>query len=40
MELHFLAPVYVNTGENYQLMKEKIHGLMSDYYEAHLKQIQ
>lgn len=39
MELHFLAPVYINSDENYQLIKEKIHRLMSDYYESNLKQI-
>ena len=39
IELHFLAPVYINTDENYQLIKEKIHRLMSDYYESNLKQI-
>jgi 1-acyl-sn-glycerol-3-phosphate acyltransferase len=38
MELHFLQPVYVNTDENYQLIKERIHRLMCDYYESHLKQ--
>ncbi len=39
LELHFLAPVYVSTGENYQLVKEKVHGIMSDYYESHAGQI-
>lgn len=39
MELHFLQPVCINTGENYQSIKEKIHHLMSDYYESYLKRI-
>jgi 1-acyl-sn-glycerol-3-phosphate acyltransferase len=37
MELHFLEPVVVNGGENYELLKEKIHRIMSDYYELHVK---
>jgi len=40
MELHFLPPVCINTGDSCQLIKEKVHHLMSDYYELHLKQIQ
>jgi 1-acyl-sn-glycerol-3-phosphate acyltransferase len=39
MELHFLPPVYINTDENFLLIKEKIYRLMSDYYESHLNQI-
>jgi 1-acyl-sn-glycerol-3-phosphate acyltransferase len=37
MELHFLPAVQVNGGEGYELLKEKIHRIMSEYYELHLK---
>ncbi len=35
MEIHFLRPVKVEKGDNYELLKEKIHRIMSDYYRQH-----
>jgi 1-acyl-sn-glycerol-3-phosphate acyltransferase len=35
MQLHFLTPVKVSRGENYEFLKEKIYRMMSEYYEAH-----
>lgn len=32
MEIHFLAAVYPNEGENYERLKEKIYAIMCDYY--------
>jgi 1-acyl-sn-glycerol-3-phosphate acyltransferase len=37
MELHFLEPVYMNQGEDYETIKEKIYNLMKSYYEEHKK---
>ena len=37
MELHFLPAVKINKGENYEFLKEKIHHIMSEYYELHFK---
>jgi 1-acyl-sn-glycerol-3-phosphate acyltransferase len=39
IQLHFLPPVYVNKEENYELLKEKIHHLMTHYYTAHIQQM-
>ncbi len=38
MEMHFLEPVKVEEGDNYELLKEKVHRIMSDYYLQHIKQ--
>lgn len=35
MEIHFLLPVPVNREDNYEILKEKIYKLMSDYYVHH-----
>ena len=32
MEIHFLPPVVIGENENYEVLKEKIHGIMSTYY--------
>lgn len=37
MEIHFLTPVYITPEDNYELLKIKIHDLMSNYYAAHTK---
>lgn len=37
MELHFLAPVHMNEVENYEILKEKVYHLMTEYYELHFK---
>lgn len=37
MEIHFLQPVKVEAGDNYELLKEKVHRIMSDYYLQHQK---
>lgn len=37
MEIHFLPPIVVNHDDNYEVLKEKVHGIMSDYYVAHKK---
>ncbi len=37
MELHFLPPVLITKADNYELMKIKLHKMMSDYYMRHLK---
>jgi 1-acyl-sn-glycerol-3-phosphate acyltransferase len=34
MEMHFLPPVPVIRGDNYETLKEKVHQIMSDYYSA------
>lgn len=39
MELHFLPPVNINEGESGEFLKEKIHHIMSDYYESRMNQI-
>ena len=36
MQLHFLQPVSVNKDDNFELLKEKVHHLMGEYYESHL----
>jgi 1-acyl-sn-glycerol-3-phosphate acyltransferase len=35
MELHFLQPVKISKGDNYEFLKDKIYRIMSEYYEAH-----
>lgn len=35
MEIHFLPPVYIKPEDNYELLKIKIHDLMSEYYSSH-----
>lgn len=37
MELHFLAPVYVDETGNAEILKEQVYNLMSDYYQKHLQ---
>ncbi|MEO8822900.1 MAG: lysophospholipid acyltransferase family protein [Ginsengibacter sp.] len=37
MELHFLPPVYSKEGENYEVLKEKVHKIMSEYYSKYNK---
>ena len=37
MEIHFLQPVYITKEDNHELLKEKIHDLMSNYYLEHNK---
>lgn len=32
MEIHFLEPVKIDKEDNYELLKEKVHQIMSDYY--------
>jgi 1-acyl-sn-glycerol-3-phosphate acyltransferase len=34
MEMHFLPPVPVIRGDNYETLKEKVHQIMSEYYSA------
>lgn len=37
MEMHFLPPVFITPGENFESLKNKIHDLMSKYYSDHKK---
>lgn len=37
IELHFLPEVQINEGEDYEFLKKKIHGIMTEYYELHFK---
>jgi 1-acyl-sn-glycerol-3-phosphate acyltransferase len=37
MEIHFLPPIAVNHDDNYEMLKEKVHRIMSDYYVSHKK---
>lgn len=37
MELHFLPAVQIDKDESCDFLKEKIHGIMSEYYELHRK---
>jgi 1-acyl-sn-glycerol-3-phosphate acyltransferase len=39
MEMHFLPPVEVNREDNYEILKEKVHHIMSEYYSANRKKI-
>lgn len=34
MEMHFLPPVSAAQGDNHEMLKEKVHTIMSDYYTA------
>ncbi len=36
MEMHFLPPIPVNEGDNYEMLKQKVHQVMSDYYTANI----
>ena len=36
MELHFLPAVVLRVGEDYESLKNRLHEIMSDYYEANL----
>lgn len=35
MEMHFLPPIPVNHYDDYEVLKEKVHEIMSEYYNAH-----
>ena len=35
MELHFLPPVTINKADDFQIVKLKLHKMMSEYYVAH-----
>ena len=35
MEMHFLSPIPVNHDDDYEVLKEKVHEIMSEYYNAH-----
>lgn len=35
MEMHFLPPIPVNHDDDYEVLKEKVHEIMSEYYNAH-----
>ncbi|HEV2832016.1 MAG TPA: lysophospholipid acyltransferase family protein [Hanamia sp.] len=37
MEIHFLQPIAVNHDDNYEMLKENVHRIMSDYYVSHKK---
>lgn len=37
MELHFLPPVTINKLDDFEILKQKLHEMMSEYYIAHLK---
>lgn len=37
MEIHFLPPIAVNHDDNYEMLKENVHRIMSDYYVSHKK---
>lgn len=37
MEIHFLPPIAVNPNDNYEMLKENVHRIMSDYYVSHKK---
>ena len=39
MELHFLPQVTINKFDDFELVKQKLHGMMSDYYINHLKKL-
>lgn len=36
MELHFLPPVIINKSDQFEIVKQKLHTMMSEYYVAHL----
>jgi len=37
MEFHFLPPVAIKESDDFEIVKENIHKMMSEYYVAHLK---
>ena len=37
MELHFLPQLAVNKFDDFEVIKQKLHEIMSDYYVTHLK---
>lgn len=37
IELHFMEPVEVNKNDNFLVLKEKVHDLMSNFFVAHSK---
>lgn len=37
MEFHFLPPVEIKEKDDFEIVKENIHKMMSEYYVAHLK---
>ena len=39
MELHFLPAVTVNKLDDFELVKQKLHKIMADYYIGHLKRL-
>lgn len=39
MELHFLPPVTINKFDDFKLVKQKLHRMMSDYYINHLNKL-
>ncbi len=38
MEIHFLPPVKAEEGDNYELLREKVYRIMSDYFLQHKMQ--
>jgi 1-acyl-sn-glycerol-3-phosphate acyltransferase len=36
MELHFLAPVSINKSDDFEILKRKLHRMMTEYYVTHL----
>ncbi len=37
MELHFLSPIPVHRTDNFEIVKEKVYALMTEYYSLHVK---
>jgi 1-acyl-sn-glycerol-3-phosphate acyltransferase len=37
MEMHFLPPIAVSHGDNYELLKENVYQIMTEYYASHKK---
>ncbi len=37
MEFHFLPPVAINKSDDFEIVKQKLHEIMSEYYVAHCK---
>jgi 1-acyl-sn-glycerol-3-phosphate acyltransferase len=35
LQMHFLAPIKINEGDNVEMLKEKVFKIMSNYYAAH-----
>jgi len=38
MELHFLPPITINKFDNFELVKNELHQVMSNYYSIHLSE--